>query len=142
MKIQELLVLDASVIYKWFIDEIYKDKALKLRAKISSSESSCVIPDLLIYEFSNALRYNTDYSNEDIKSAIRSLYDMEIDIVAPIPDIHDTAVDIARAKNITIYDAYYVALAKEIGYIFITADKKLYKNVKSMNFVRFLGNFI
>ena len=140
MKSQDLFVLDASVIYKWFIDEIYKSQALKIREKIALSEGNIVIPDLLIYEISNALRYNTNYLNEDIKTAVRSLYDMEIDIVAPIPEVNDIAIDIARSKDIIVYDAYYIALAKEIGYKFITADKKLYNKIKDLRFVIFLGN--
>ena len=140
MKGEDLFVLDASVIYKWFIDEIYKSQALKIRHKVALSENDFVIPDLLIYELSNALRYNTNYSDKDIKIAIRSLYDMEIDIIAPIPDVTDIAIDIARSKDITLYDAYYIALAKEIGYNFITADKKLFNKVEGLGFIIFLGD--
>lgn len=129
------LVLDTSIIYKWFIDEEYSKPALEIRELVASSKYSIVIPDLLIYELSNALRYNTDYSNEEIKEAIRSLYDMEIDIVAPVIEILESSIDIARASDITIYDAYYISLAEEIGYHFITADRKLFDKVSSLDFI-------
>lgn len=140
MKETETLALDASVVYKWFIKEADRDKALNIRSNIARGIGSYVIPDLLIYEVSNALRYNTNYSNEDIKIAIRTIYDMEIEIVAPVPEIHDIAVEIARLKDITIYDAYYIALAQEIGYNFVTADKRLMDKVKDLEFVIFLGD--
>jgi len=134
------LVLDASIVYKWFIDEKLSKQALEIRDLIASSKYSIVVPDLLIYELSNALRYNTDYSNEEIKEAIRSLYDMEIDIVAPVIEILESSIDIARSFDITIYDAYYISLTEEIGYHFITADKKLFSKVSSLDFILFLGD--
>ncbi len=140
MSIDFSLVLDTSIIYKWFIEEEYSNQALEIRNLVASSKYSVLIPDLLIYELSNELRYNTDYSNDEIKKAIRSLYDMEIDIVAPVIEILESAIDIAREYDITIYDAYYLSLTKEIGYHFITADKRLVDKVSSLDFVLFLEN--
>ena len=133
-------IIDASVVYKWFVGENYQKEALILREAIFESRSDYAIPDLLIYELSNALRYNTNYSGKDIKKAIHSLYDMGITIVAPLPTIHDGAVDIALNKKLTIYDAYYIALAKKMDYFFITADKKLYNKIKDLRFVILLAN--
>jgi predicted nucleic acid-binding protein len=134
------IVIDTSVVYKWFINEIYSDKALELRKRISQSETHGVIPDLLIYELANALRYNTDYPAGEIKKAITSLFNIELSIVTPVEEIIATAIDLAISHNITIYDSYFVALAQELGYTFITADMKLLRKIKSLKFAQFLGD--
>ena len=54
--------------------------------------------------------------------------------------IINSAVTLAFEHNITVYDAFYIALAKEIEFTFITADGRLYKRVKDLNFVKFIGD--
>ncbi len=41
-------------------------------------------------------------------------------------------------RKITAYDAAYVVLARNFNCKFITADKKLYKKVKDLGFVKLL----
>ena len=41
----------------------------------------------------------------------------------------------------TIYDAFYAALANEIGFKFVTADNKLYQKIKDLDFVRYISGF-
>lgn len=40
--------------------------------------------------------------------------------------------------EITAYDATYVALAEEIDFDYITADKKLYEKIEELEYVHFL----
>jgi len=40
--------------------------------------------------------------------------------------------------GITVYDAAYVALAEELNYDFLTANKKLFNNTRNLDFVKFL----
>ncbi len=58
----------------------------------------------------------------------------------PSERIIDDAIELALKINITFYDAYFIALSKELNFLFITADKKLYEKTKRMPFVRFLKN--
>lgn len=62
-----LLVLDTSVILKWFTQETYSDIALKIREDFYNGVHEIVEPDLLVYEFTNVLRYNPNYKIEDVK---------------------------------------------------------------------------
>jgi len=96
------------------------------------------VPDLLLYELSNALKYNPHFDVQDVCDALTSLFDMDIDIVTPLPEIIGAAIELAFEHAITVYDAFYVALAKETGLIFITADKKLYERVRNLEFVKFI----
>ena len=136
----KMIVLDASVVVKWFSEEEYTDKALEIRERIRMGGERVVVPDLLLYELANALKYNPSFDANDVSDALTSIFDMDVDIVTPIPEIINSAVTLAFEHNITVYDAFYLALAKEIEFTFITADGRLYKRVKDLNFVKFIGD--
>lgn len=118
-------VLDASVVLKWVVDEEDSDKALEVREEYFRGTDEVVVPDLLLYEIANALRYHSGFGVDEIKSAVGTLFDMGIEIVAPTRSLLDRAVDISKADNITCYDAVYLALAEDIDELFVTADEKL-----------------
>lgn len=45
-----LLVLDASVVIKWFKDEEHKEQTLKIREDFYHDTHEIVIPDLMLYQ--------------------------------------------------------------------------------------------
>jgi len=135
-----MIILDASVVVKWFSEEEYTDKALAIRERIRVGEERVLVPDLLLYELANALKYNPSFDANDVSDALTSIFDMDLDIVTPIPEIINSAVTFAFEHNITVYDAFYIALAKEIELTFITADRRLSERVSSLDFVKFIGD--
>ena len=137
-KVNGLFVLDASVVIKWFSEEEYTDVALKLRDDFSKGNIELVVPDLIIYEVSNALRYNPDFDETDVADAVGTLFDIGISIIVPNRDVINSALNLAYEHKITVYDAYYVALAKEINFKLITADRKLYLKIKDLKFAKYI----
>ena len=123
----KLLVLDASVVVKWFSKEENSEKAIELRDKFVNREVFIVCPDLVLYEVANALRYNKNLDEDDIREAIESIYDMEIDIIVPTKEVMARAIKFAKKFNITVYDAVYVSLADILNAKLITADETLVK---------------
>ena len=110
-----LLLLDTSAVVKWFTQENYSDFAIKIREDFYNGVHEIIIPDLLIYEFTNALRYNPNYSAEDVKKALASIIEMELQIVMPTEEMLKDAVDLAKKYDITIYDAVFISLGRLIG---------------------------
>lgn len=49
-----MIILDTSVVVKWFSEEEYTDKALVIREKIRIGEERVVVPDLLLYELASS----------------------------------------------------------------------------------------
>jgi predicted nucleic acid-binding protein len=133
-------VLDSSVVIKWFSDEKDTGKALQLRESVLQGKCAISVPDLQIYEIANALRYNKQLMQEDIVQAIESLFDMNIHIILPTRKVMLTAIQMAIQYTISVYDAYFIALAETFGFVFITADEKLYEKTKEKIFVRLLHN--
>lgn len=134
-----MIILDASVVIKWFSEEEFTDKALEIRERIRMGEERVIVPDLLLYELANALKYNPSFDANDIGDALASIFDMDMDIVTPILDTLNSAVTLAFEHNLTVYDAFYVALAKETELTFITADRRLCERVRGLDFVKFIG---
>lgn len=124
-------VLDASVVLKWFVDEGSSDKAIQLREEYCAGEREIVVPDLLVLEVANALRYNPDFEIDEIKDSVKTLFDIGIDIITPTCSLLEKAIDLAKSLDATCYDTSYLALAEDLGFEFITADEKLYKKVRS-----------
>jgi len=133
-------VLDASVVLKWFVDENDSDKAVRLREEYYFGERDIIVPDLFLFEVSNALRYNQDFKVSEIIESIRSLFDMGIKIVTPTSSLLERAIEMARNLDITCYDATYLALAEDLEFEFITADSKLYNKILKKDTVKLLAH--
>ena len=132
------IVLDASIIIKWFTKEEKRDSALKIREDYINKQIEIIIPDLILYEISNALRFNPNFTKEDVSEAIYSIYNMDMTIITPTQEIIDEALHISYLYKTSIYDSIYIALAKIIDSDFITADKKLYEKTKEISNVNLL----
>ena len=131
-------VLDTSVVYKWYIEEKGTKEALSIFRSFKNGETKISIPDLVFYELTNVLRFNSRNTAGDIIEIIDNLSNLNLDIVVPTRALLKDAVRLAYKYDITIYDAVFVALAQDLGYRFITADKKLYRKIKGLRFVNLL----
>jgi len=84
---REGIVVDASIAIKWFTQEEHRDKAIEIRDKFIDEEIDIAVPDLILYEIPNALRYNPNFTSNDVQEAIKSILDMDLTITLPIPAI-------------------------------------------------------
>ncbi|NOZ68158.1 MAG: type II toxin-antitoxin system VapC family toxin [Deferribacteres bacterium] len=125
-------VLDTSVIIKWFSEynEDDLDKALILRTRILQDKCSVIVPALMFYELANALRYNTRFTDEDVKDAVKSVIDMGFSVKDLEASVIARAVEIAFRYGVTVYDAYFLALSQIEKKPFITADYKFIKRIR------------
>jgi predicted nucleic acid-binding protein len=116
-----ILVVDASVIVKWHVDEPDFQIARQL---LLDTRYSLVAPGHAFGEIGSALaayvrrgivkRDNVRTIGENI---VRTLQTRAVDVLIP------AAVDIALDVGVTVYDAFYVALAADAP--LATADKRL-----------------
>ena len=137
-----LLVLDTSVVAKWFKEEEDSDLALQIREDFHEGLHEIIVPDLLLYEISNALRFDKKFTPDLITDAIGSLFEMDIVITVPSKELISDAAKIAIDNDVTVYDAIYVALSLKINGIFITADKRFYEKIKGTENCKLLSDGI
>ena len=132
------IVVDASVVIKWFSDEEGGDRALKLRNDHVDGTTTLIAPDLLVYEIANALRFKPGLDSQGVAEAVDDLFDLQIDLLVPTAGVVRTAADLSKQFGITIYDSSYLSLAKLLGIEVVTADKKLHEKAKGCGFILLL----
>ncbi|MFQ6085908.1 MAG: type II toxin-antitoxin system VapC family toxin [Candidatus Bathyarchaeia archaeon] len=126
-----ILVLDANVLAKWFIEEEDSDKALEIRDQYVRGKFGIVIPTLSIYELGNTFWKHPTKTPEDVGRDFTALGDMGL-VFEDHRDPEGLAsiFDLAKRLGITFYDAVYVNTALKRRGKFVTADEGLYNKVK------------
>ncbi len=132
------ITLDASVILKWFCEEEDSDKAIKYKEEYINKKINILEPDLIIYELQNVLRYNKGFSIHTVNEALKEFLNLDMDIYSPTLKLITNATEIAYNYDISIYDSYYIALAKMLNCKLITADGKLKKKCADLAFIETL----
>jgi len=136
-------VVDSSVAFKWYRQPGDEDNVAQAAAILESHLSGNVeihVPDLLIYELGNILRFKGDLASESAASIMRKTFSLQLEIHPINLEIAEKALSIARKYTITFYDASFLALSDILDCPFITADKKLYAKIKSSPNTKFLGS--
>ena len=130
----EKIVADASVIVKWFVDEIDSEKARKLRDEYINGSIEVVAPELMPYEVLNALKYTGLFTGEELIMIAKSLSLYGFKLYTLTGKLAEKTVKIAVQKDVTIYDASYVALAEDLNVKLYTSDTKLMEKV-NLNYI-------
>lgn len=120
---QNKVVLDSSVVVKWFTREDGSEEATELMSSFVSGSLSILVSGLVLYEVANALRYKPDFTGKDVEHSIEQLLRLELDVRNLSPDLVKESTKIAFDGDVTFYDALPVALAKLERVQCITADR-------------------
>ena len=138
------IVLDASVVLKWYLpDENSGEKALSLLHQYVSGELDILGPTLLEYEVMNALllaQKRGRIREEKVLLAVEGFIDLQITLKS-VSSFYFKAIHYSRAYNRSAYDASYLAVADQEGLSIITADQGLYNAVKKdLKWIKWLGD--
>jgi predicted nucleic acid-binding protein len=117
------LVVDTSVVLKWYIPEQHHEAARTLRDDYLEESFDLIAPAHMPFEAINALKYSGHYDGERLADAAQSLAEYGIELV-PFEKTGAVAA-VATDLDITVYDAAYIALAKRFGTTAYTADQAL-----------------
>lgn len=115
-------VVDASVAAKWFNVEELSDKAAQVKDAHVRGDLDLAAPTHIIYEVGNSISKNPQLTDEDAQVAIVSILRLGVQLLSPSMERISRAMEIARLKNTTFYDAAYLQAAEEIKATLLTAD--------------------
>ncbi len=118
------IILDASVIVKWFVDEEFTDKSLQILDDYIKGKITVYSIQLMPYEVSNALRYNPAIGKEELIRVGLALRKFQIALYPILDGLYESAINIAIDSGTTVYDAAYLSLAIEMNAPLYTADQK------------------
>lgn len=124
-------VVDASVAAKWFFQEEHSERADTLL----EHDGELLAPGLLVVEIA-ALAWKrarrgeiSEAAADRIVAALRQV-PLKIRLTA---ELVTAALPLALQGGLTLYDAFYVALAVKSGCPLVTADRTLYDVLRSGN---------
>ena len=110
-----MIVLDASVLIKWFIQEVDSKLALKLKEGLLRDKINIAVPDLILYEILNVLRFKAGITQEAIETVLPALFTLGLEIITPSQRLLREALYLSFASGLSIYDCIYIALANELN---------------------------
>ena len=131
-----LFIVDASVVAKWFIEEEHSEAALS----ILNRNNKLHAPDFLFLELDSIIckwirhRVVTTEEAIELRDVLRK-YPIHHH---PFTSYLDSAFAIANQTGQSIYDCLYIALAVLLKGRMVTADRKLYRAVRSRGFGKHL----
>lgn len=117
-------VVDASVAAKWYFHEEHSERADALLER----DDELLAPGLLVVEIATLVWKRarrgeiTEVVADRIVAALRQA-PLEIQ---PTAELVTAALPLALHGGLTLYDAFYTALAVQSGCPLVTADRKLY----------------
>ena len=121
------LVVDASVVIKWFVTEPLSLEARRILDDYRAGAIDLVAPDLLNAEVGNIVWKKQTYQGlgpDDAKAVIDAFRSLVI-AFTPTVDLLTDAYSLAITHQRTIYDSLYLALSVREACQFVTADEKL-----------------
>mgnify|MGYP001087853501 CR=1 FL=1 len=124
------VVIDASVVVKWFVKEEGSQKALEIRDRYIEGEIEVIAPELILFEAINALRYKGLFTESEIKEISEALDAFGLSLYSLEGEYARRAIEAAFRNDITIYDSSYISLAVQENAQLYTADDELIRRLK------------
>jgi len=126
------LVIDASVVVKWFVEEDLADEAASLLRRPPPLHA----PDLIVAEATNAVWKKVvrgAITREQAEAFALSIPHSPLQLT-PSLFLHARALDIAIELRHPVYDCLYLACAERLGGRVVTADRTFLGKVKESSF--------
>lgn len=136
-----VVVLDASVAVKWvLLDEDHRAEALRFRRDAIRGRVALAVPPAWHTEVVHALLgagRRGRVASADLNALLAFIEEVPVTTVWAAPsDVLRTAVRL----HISAYDAAYVAIARNLGTVVQTGDRKLAVAAADPSVVRWIGS--
>jgi len=123
----EEVVLDTSVVVKWFAEEDGSDRAVALLDKIAQGTLVLVEPVILPIELGNALHFTHKFEASKIRYCLDRITNMGIFYRQNDFQVMFETSELVANHSLTYYDALFMGVAMVNGCRLITADRKHHK---------------
>ena len=141
-----LIVVDASLAFKWLVEEEDSDKAHAILQSWESQDIIPTAPHLMPVEVTNALHRRVVRGEMSLTVAanlIKSLLSSKLELREGL-DLHGRALELAsQLRQGAVYDAHYLALSETLDCELWTADEKFFRGASPVaQNVRWIGEFV
>jgi predicted nucleic acid-binding protein len=125
------IVVDASIVVKWVLPELDSKQAARLFNDVVGQGGRLLVLDLGLVEAANAVwkkGHRKLVPPDEVRRLVRDLLAIPVQI-QPANKLLTAALEIAVKHDRTIYDALFVALARDLRLPGVTADEPLWQAV-------------
>jgi len=140
-RVEEIVVVDASVVTKWFVEEEYSTNALHLRDDYVNRLIEIAAPELLPFEVINSLRYNPEFGEKDMKESAKALEEYSLWLFPLLGKLAEKTIENALRYGVTIYDSSYLSLAELESRTLYTSDERLLAKLKDSPWIRHISEY-
>ena len=139
------VVVDASVAFKWLVEEEDSDNATDLARFWDDEGFQPAAPYLMLFEVANVLHRRAMRGDLEVEAAVSLMQDLlsvGVEFYHPA-GLHARVLESASLlRQGAAYDARYPALAETLDCEFWTADERFYRvAVPVARYVRWIGEF-
>lgn len=131
-----IVVVDASVVIKWYVDEVHTAEAEQLL----DGRFELHAPELLLPEFGNILWKKCRQDDLEVNEAelALKLFRKQSVILHPHDNLLKTALLGALETGQAVYDWTYLSLALSLTCPLVTADRRFYIGLRNTRFSQHL----
>ncbi len=127
-------VVDTSVAIKWYIPEPLSDRVVQYLKQLQQGQVEFLSPDLIVAEMGNILwkKFRRgELTMDEVRLIAATLADALPVKLTESKVLLPSAVEIATACGLAVYDSLYLALAAVRQAKLLTADRRLAESVQS-----------
>ena len=136
-----MIVVDASVVLKWFAPEQDHEIALFLKERHVLGKERLAGPELLLYEVANVLQNKRGDLRSSVE-AFSAFCSVGLEIHSLEPSDLTEAMRLSHAYGISTYDASYLALAQARRCRLVTADERFLARLRGAPHVLSLKDIV
>ena len=121
------IVVDSSIVIKWFVTEPLSDAAHRVLNSYQSGAITFLAPDLLNAEVGNIIWKKHRFhglAKTDAEQIIDAFRELTIEFAAT-SELLENAFRLAVEHERTVYDSLYLALSEREQCPYVSADEKL-----------------
>ncbi len=122
-------IVDASIVVQLLVTETHTAETKALFASIEDG-NKLTVPEFGRMECTNVLWKHVRFhglQQTDAEKQTQILLALDV-VVAPVIGLMPRALEIGLKHQLAVYDSVYIALAEQLGYLFITDDGKQAKS--------------
>lgn len=134
-------ILDASIAVKWFFsDEEGHEKAREVLNRLVEHPEQFSVPSLFFFELAAVLTRKSKFEKKFIQESLEAVFQLGVPAMEVGEELLEGAISISCLYQVSYYDALYIALARILKGVWLTADVKAVKKLPS-GFALNLMNF-
>jgi predicted nucleic acid-binding protein len=126
------LVLDTSVVAKWFFQEEGTDRAEAILTGFLDGSARIHVPSSLFYELANVIwtHRSESFEQQQARRVWAEVVSFPL-LVTAWSELLPEGLAFAIQHEVTVYDAVFVILARQLGGDLVTADRVLWDKVNA-----------